>query len=258
MTDAPVRFLQLSHRNCGEVALMMSLAGHPAIRMRAELMHRSDGERARIAGPDAAPYQLGEDGAAYVKAHGFAVGSQRRAKAAGFMMFYDSARLDHSMITAWDALIEDTDIRIVHVTRRDLLAWQVAEGVVARTPAWLNPFKPDPGYDVEPFSATFHQFRGAFDQVSAEKLWARRAFARHQVLELEYETDIVGDLGGAVRRVCDFVGVDPAPMGFRIQPLAPRRPKSPAEQLVNFAELREAFELTPYEDLFHGVSGEAA
>ena len=250
MTERAVRFVLLSHHYCGEAVLQSCLAGHPRVKMYGELFHPSESCREDNAGPGNAPYRIGEDGRAYLAGHGFRLRANSAARAVGFAMAYGDARVDRFIATAWDFLIENQDIRVLHLTRSNLLMAHLASEVAERIPGWLDPFDPRQSHEVEPFSLPGSACREALDRLITLQMWGRQAFAGHPFLELDYEKDIIGDFRGAMLRACKFIGVDPTDPRFEIPSPTPRPQKSPAEQLINFAELQEDFRCSPYEAEF--------
>ena len=248
MTQRPVRFVLLSHHHSGEEVLRRGLAQHPQVRMYGELFHASPDERQRAVGPDGARYELGDEGSAYLQRTLSGPGGCELA--VGFVMAYANARADRFMLTAWDYLIQDTDIRVLHLTRRNLLEYQVAMEVAHRTEGWFDPLDHDVAYQVEPFSLPTGACRQEFDRLVTLGLWVKQAFARHRVLNIEYEQDIVANPRRALSRICNFIGVDPAAPQVKSWTPSPRPGPNPAKQLINFEELREDFRYTPYESLF--------
>ncbi len=250
MTDRPVRFIVLSHYLCGAGLLLSGLDQRPGVKAFGEPLNASEDARRMCSGHELAAFRLGDDGAAYLDRQLFGSEAARAAGTVGCLMAYGDARADRSMHSAWTYLIEDPDIRVIHLTRRNRLEHLVEMTAVERVQGWLDPSARTPDYALAPFSLSSYACQEEFDRQVAHQLWARRAFAGHPLLELEFERDIRGDFRDALVRVCRFLDVDPPGLG---QPVGAYRPQirvSPQQLVVNYQELKEHFRYTLYQDLF--------
>jgi hypothetical protein len=169
-------------------------------------------------------------------------------RACGFKLFYDQARFDASIRTAWDYLLSH-DIRVIHLVRRNLLYALISLEVARRTDEWHRlveqgkaSFSSIPPFDLEVTAC--HQY---FDNMTAYRIWATQALARHDVLYLEYEKDVCADFPATMARIFDFLGVSRQ----HCRPgLLKQQTRTAREQLTNFAQLHSYFRHTLYDSFF--------
>ena len=248
----PTRFVVLCHARTGSNLICGSLSEHPQIRMLGEIFHPTEEQRRQNAGHDGNPgrhYRDGEDGARYLAREVYGASSEPDIRAAGFKMFYDYARWEVPMRTAWDYLLADHDIRFLLLTRRNLLECLVSHEVALRTDRWRVPAgEPAPTkIDLAPFPLDAERCHAYFDRILTWRTWAAEALRSHPVLSLEYESDLDAHFPATMSRVFEFLDVAPA----AAEPQTARqRTKSPAQQLSNFDELRSHFRHTPYTEFF--------
>ena len=246
----PARFILLAHPRSGSNLVAYSLAAHSQVAMLSEVLSQWPHVRQRCAnGPrHSAAYEEGTDGARFLDQKVFLHDGPRGVRYCGFKIFYDHARFDPDVKTAWNYILENRDIRIIHLRRRNLLASKVSLDVALLTGQWVveNTGKGAPKF-VAPFAADPADYEFHFNQLHAFQTWADRVFVHHQVMELEYERDLFAEFPATMSRVFDFLGLAAETPQMRIQKQSSR---SPSEQLTNFTELREHFRHTIYEPFF--------
>ncbi len=250
MTDRQVRFIVLSHYLCGAGLLLSGLDQRPGVKAFGEPLNASEDARRMCSGHELAGFRLGEDGAGYLDQQLFGSEAGRAARTVGCLMAYGDARADRSMHSAWTYLIENADIRVIHLTRRNRLEHLVEMTAVERVQGWLDPSTRAPDHALEPFSLSSYACQEEFDRQVAHQLWARRAFSSHPLLELEFERDIRGDFRDALVRTCRFLDVDPPELGHPVGAYRPQIRVSPELLILNYQELKEHFQYTLYQDLF--------
>lgn len=245
----PTRFVLLGQARSGSNLVMHSLMEHPEITMLAEAL--SEEPRARIPLPESkvqAQYEVGEDGARFLDRRVFPRVLPAGVHACGMKLFYEHARWDREVATAWDYLLSERSIRIVHLVRRDLLACRVSLEVAFRSRQWILPVDSDEARaEVPSFALGMDDLQGFFDDAVRWQGWVDEAFTRHPVLSIEYERDVCGRFLQTMAAIHGFLDVAPAPVEPR---LLRQRTRSPREQLSNFAEAREHFRQTPYARFF--------
>lgn len=250
----PARFILLAHARSGSNLVAYSLAAHSQVAMLSEVLSQWPNVRQRCAkGPrHSASYEDGADGARFLDEKVFLHHAPRGVQHCGFKIFYDHARFTPAVKTAWDYILENRDIRIVHLKRRDFLASKVSLDVALKTGQWLLENNHDGArHLVPPFTADPADYEYHFNQLHAAQSWAAGAFAHHNVMEIEYERDLFDAFPATMARVFAFLGLDPETPQIRLQKQASH---SPAEQLTNFAELREHFRHSIYEQFFQEPS----
>jgi LPS sulfotransferase NodH len=237
----PLRFLILCHERTGSNLLVDSLDEHRQIACFAELFNDNPDRKEFAQAFDGDYYREGADPVDLLKR---SVYVDRDLSAVGFKIFYTQARLGAAK-SIWPYLISETDIRIIHLTRRNLLdvflsyklaaatnVWQVTIGQEAPKPP---PIKLDPAEAME-----------YFNRIQAHRRWAEEHFAAHGSIDIEYD-DLAMDYDAVLRSIFGFLGVANATPRMRTNRMA-RRPAH--EQIKNYMELHARFAGTIYEEYF--------
>jgi LPS sulfotransferase NodH len=107
------------------------------------------------------------------------------------------------------SIARDTDIKIISLKRRDLLAQFISHEVSRRTGVHLVVKEPMP--TVEPFSVSPRQVLDYFTETQRRHKRADEAYRNHRQIQVYYE-DLVQQDGASRSAVLDFLGVSPAPM----------------------------------------------
>lgn len=251
----PLRFILLAHPRSGSNLVSYSLAAHSQIAMLSEVLSQWPNVRTRCAkGPrHSAWYEEGADGATFLDQKVFLQQAPRGIRACGVKIFYDHARFDPLVKTAWDYLLNDREIRVIHLQRKNYLDCKISLDVALQTGQWLLENREEGKRAVvPPFAADPDDYEFYFNQLHAAQTWASRAFTHHAVLSLEYERDLLDAFPETMARVFDFLGLAGEVPESRLLKQA-GRPAS--TQLSNFDELREHFRHTLYEPFFDSGSG---
>jgi LPS sulfotransferase NodH len=166
-----------------------------------------------------------------------------RLKAIGFKMFYYHAT-EGSWEPVWPWLEAQTELRVLHIKRRNILKTHLSREKAQVTNSWVNQTgqaeKPvSIPLDYEALKADFEQTRAYEDEFDGR-------FAHHPLHELIYE-ELAADYAGAMGPVQAFLGVEPEPVAPSIykqssQPLS--------EAITNYDELKARFRGTEWELFF--------
>lgn len=259
-----INFILLGFARTGSTLLALSMAGHPNVHMSEELFNDYEDERRRAFGTGCRSaqcdlsdsevaredrfYRTGEDGAKFLREEIFHKAYSEEIKALGFKIFYNQARQDQNAEKVWDYLIDDTDIRVVHLVRDNLLENWLSLQVAFETNEWARWTGTKAKKVVlPPFSLDAKDCESYFDEITNSLKWARMKFADHKVLEIEYEADLCAQFVSTLNRVHDFLGV---PRRHLKVPLKKQAQRKPCEQISNYEELKRHFRHTPYEGFF--------
>jgi hypothetical protein len=211
-----------------------------------EVFHESQDDRAEFFCVRGQFYRDGEDGAEFLREAVFG-GSPQNVRAVGFKLMYYQARENESSLRAWEMLRGDTEIRVVHLCRWNLLECFCSHEVAYRSQQWYLPVGGEQRIDVPPFSIEPRRFIGFCESVLSWRTWAKRAFAEHRIIEVQYERDLCHDFSEAIARIQGF-------LGLRTLSLRPRIRKQAVmplnKQVSNFVELRAACRHTVGEEFF--------
>lgn len=253
-----IRFILLSNGRTGSILLQQGIGEHPSIRAFGELFHNDEQERLRAFlelneefGSDRAEssyYIDGEDGAEYLREGVFHERPWKDILAVGYRMFYAHAREIPNSSTAWDYLIDNTSIHVIHLTRRNLVENWLSLKIAMITKEWTwSKMSNHKRTVLPPLKMNPEQCEIYCNQVMAHREWARKVFRNHPILELEYEKDLCGRFKDSVKDVYDFLGLSPGPTR---QLLDKQAQLKPSEQLANYYEFKQYFAHTIYADFF--------
>jgi hypothetical protein len=248
-----IQFVQLGHPRSGSSLLLESIIQHPDVNIFGEVFHQNPIERLRYfrAGRSRSEwYQDGFHGGEFLRHHVFYDQDQEdhTILASGFKLFYEHARSDSAARTAWDYVINDRTIKIIHLVRRNLLECLVSLEVAKRSGEWIQRLGVEftPAL-VDAFFIDVDRCHRFFDGLTCWRLWATQAFARHAVLDLCYEADLCGDFGETMERVFAFLSVEP----YNACPAIVKQRRLPTQhQVTNYNELKDHFRHTAYHGFF--------
>lgn len=164
-------------------------------------------------------------------------------RAMGFKIFYYHAR-ESSFSAVWDYLQTETDIRVLHIKRRNILAQYLSLQRAHLTNQWSGGDSAGPAV---PLSLSAEDCRRHFLWVRTKEAETDAFFARQPLLEIEYEA-LVADTTGQMGKVQDFLGLDrqdvtPGTRQQRSRPLS--------AEIANYDELKAGFAGTEWASFFH-------
>jgi hypothetical protein len=253
-----VRFILLGYGRTGSNLIIRNLAEHPSVRMFGELFHDSEQERERAFhalnetfGAERAErqfYREGADGAEYLREGVFYERPWNDILAVGFKMFYAHARGDANAGTAWDYLIGNEDIRVIHLSRANLLESWLSLRIASITREWVW-YADSAGKRtvLPPLTLDPTECETYCNQVLAHRQWATESFRNHPTLDIEYEADIIHRFQDTMDGIHDFLGVARRPARQILEKQAKRKPR---EQILNYKDFEEHFRHTLYESFF--------
>ena len=275
-----VRFIVLGDARTGSYMLAQALDSHPNITCFSELFYSQlDYVDFNVAGYDNNNPEdrvlRDQDFERFLRERIFC---QRPAdtRAVGFKLLYAHVWGFSGLL---ERLVEDTNIRVLHLRRRNLLrllvstklaeasgVWRVDRGL---TPAqlleqrtWLRALR-RPGHAVSALrrwlrpaasppagrkavTLSVQECQGFFFRAQHEVAHFTRLFEQHPTLSMWYE-EMLSDRGSAFNDVQSFLEVPPA----RLTVTLARQNPEPLEELVdNYDELRAAFRDTPFAAFF--------
>src|SRR5215210_3914678 len=194
-----VRFILLGQGRSGSSLIMESLAEHPEVRIGGELFHCEEEPRRHafrllnggepVDNQESRHYRAGADAAQFLEHNVFR--PRPSARAVGFKMFYVHARRNANEKQAWNHLLINNDIRVIHLIRAHMLESYISLRVAFMTGEWERqksstaPRAEAPMLKLEPKVCEAH-----FNQELAWRQWARQSFRLHPFLEIEYEKDV--------------------------------------------------------------------
>jgi len=251
-----VRFILLAHGRCGSSLIMESLAEHPEVRIGGELFHCEEEARRRafrtlngtesVGRHESRHYRSGTNAAQFLEHEVFH--ERPGVRAVGFKMFYVHARSNENEKEAWNYLLTNNDIAVIHLIRTNMLESYISLRIASITGEWERfkdssaPRVEAPTLELEPKVCEAH-----FNQELAWRQWARESFRHHPFLEIEYDKDVCTRFQAVMKKIQAFLEVAPRPAR---QLLEKQSRRSAREAIVNFDELKNYFQHTLYEEFF--------
>jgi LPS sulfotransferase NodH len=168
----------------------------------------------------------------------------RSVRAVGFKLFYYHAQ-EPPFSDVWQRMIADSEIRIIHLMRGNILAQFLSLKLAHRSDVWsmtrATAGKAEP-IRLDPDGCARH-----FAEVRRYERECEQKFAAHPLLRVHYE-DLVRAQDREMERVLEFLGITPE-SGSRTKLVRQRTVPLP-EAIENFAELREVFHDTEWAGFF--------
>jgi len=258
------RFIILSGPRTGSNLLAELLNSHPDVRCFRELFNTEPTIDYGVAGYDgrnAADIALRAHAAPSFLAKRVFSSPDTGAKAIGFKFHYQHS-LFHEGIT--EALAADGELRIVHLSRRNLLRQYVSHCTAERTDEWTRrkatsssvirnawrrlrrtrkrPAAPSRLRLVPEETESYF-----WKQIVSADRFGNQVFAGHPRLELTYE-DLDRDRVATMHPVWGFLGV--SPYDEANSSLTKQNPRPLREVIVNYDALKERFATGPFASFF--------
>jgi LPS sulfotransferase NodH len=157
---------------------------------------------------------------------------------------YEWPTLQKRFRAAWDFLIDERSLAVIHLKRRNMLNTLISLKTAFMTRQWwslTSGTQPTTTVHLDP-----EECRRYFDGLDASAAEADQAFSEHRRLEILYE-DLVEHQHETLQRVFDFLRVPYQPVSTRMrkQITAP-----PSEIVDNFSQLKECFQNTRWAIFF--------
>ena len=262
-----VRFVLLAHARSGSNLMCCGLYKHNNVHMFSELFNESEDERQRSyrasfqdceVGSKPHPsvnvnvdhrYSDDQDGAEFLRNSVFYRHAQSPV-AIGFKMFFHQARTSANARKAWQYLACDNDVKVIHLTRRNLVESWVSLRLAFQTGKWIYRADADETATAPAPELLYLkpiQFLNYSRQVIAGQRWVRFHFRNHPMLEVEYKEDLCERFDETMNRIQDFLEVPRQPSKQMLRKQAQRKP---SEQIGNYEELKAHFAHTPFAPWF--------
>jgi len=164
-------------------------------------------------------------------------------KAVGFKLFYYQARVPPQSFV-WDYLVKQSEVRILHIKRRNVLRQYVSLQLAHKTNIWSS---------IHPLIQDYQCIQLDVAACRNHFAWVRRTeedcetmFKNHEVRSVYYE-DLARDSNQEMEAVQRFLGLRYETLSARTV----RQQTRPLSQVIsNYAELREACIGTEWEKFF--------
>jgi LPS sulfotransferase NodH len=274
-----VKFILLNHPRSGSTLMTAALMQHPSIKMFGEVFSNDKDDRRtaflpfdEIFGfkekdlPDGALTTEGTrrsvklarflvkdyygdsmDGATFLQEKIFQTPPQEECLAVGFRIFYDHARGSTNALKVWDYLLDNKDVHVIHLRRRNLLEAYLSFHIASLTEKWAQRIwearsSQPPQVTLEP-----HACQVFFEKTIGYQDHLLKAFAEHPLLALEYERDIYLQFHDTMEKIQSFLQVPYQTLQAVLQKQAHYTIQ---DKISNYKELKTYFQATPYKPTF--------
>ena len=237
-----VRFVCVGYARTGSTLLMRSLNNHSRIVGFGEIVKNVDRYPHHYHELENSAALFERDPVAFLRTKVFRAYPPAVA-AVGFKIFYHHAPRDTAWgRQVWDYLLEQPELRVLHLRRRNALKTLLSEKQAGETEEWI---KYSNGQD-KPVHIAPDEAAAFFARLAAWEAEVETLFAAQPRCEIIYE-QLTRDLPGELARIQHFLGVPHEP----VSPGTEKRPRRTlAAQIDNYAELKEQFRATPWADYF--------
>ena len=167
----------------------------------------------------------------------------RGQQAVGFKIFYYHAR-EAPYSAVWDYLARHSNIRVLHIKRRNILAQYLSLQLAHKTNVWstIHPV----ARETQPVRLEIEDCRKHFAWVRSLEEEADAFFAGHEMLQVVYE-DLLADQTAEMSKVQEFLGLREQRLSART---VRQRTVPLPRAIANYGALKEAFSGTDWEDFF--------
>ena len=273
MEIAQTNFILLGYPRCGSTLLSLALGSHRHVRMFLELFHHDPYTRRKFYRADKLDvgsegqmrirknlryYRAGEKGDQFLNDAVFYSRQCVKPLAVGFKFFYNHAREDENMKTAWDFVIQNKDVRVINLVRKNLLEAKLSRERAKLTGQWTKHIGDARQWtkqteveglpsDASPIFLDPHDCEQFFNRVLAYRAWAACAFSDHPFLEITYENHLCNRLQDTMLTLQGFLSIPACDTKI----LTEKQSTLPTElQIVNYSELRQYFRHTIHQTYF--------
>jgi hypothetical protein len=148
---------------------------------------------------------------------------------------YSSEQLEHQFDKLWSFYKEDKELKVIHLTRRNLLKTFVSLKRAFITDEWISiKDSKKENFKIRIEKAELESY---FYRMTGFKSYYNDFFSEHQVLNLEYE-DLVSNKEETIANVLDFLGLEPVKL---TSILKKQNNSSLQDNVENYEELKRQF-----------------
>jgi LPS sulfotransferase NodH len=144
----------------------------------------------------------------------------------------------------WPYLRERTDIKIIHLKRRNLLQTHLSRKRAALTDKWVN--TSGRADSQAPVTLDYEECLKDFVQTKAWEEESERYFPHHSMLQVHYE-GLASDYAAEARTIQDFLEVQPE----TVKPTTFQQTRQPLRSMIaNYDDLKRQFRGTVWQEFF--------
>lgn len=246
-----VRFLIVCPARTGSTMLAWYLRDHPDVCMHGEVFAPKgpvalDGLEASLGEPLEEALRAVRDREPVRFLHDVVFVAADRC-AVGFKFKYEELSL-RRWAKVRRALADDTDLRVIHLSRENLLGRYLSQFIATQVTHVFNLTSPNGRADVPPVVLDRDDCLADFQRIEAREHEFRALFARHPTIDVKYE-ELVASPERSLAQIQDFLGLELRTLRSKTERLETR---SLTEAIVNHDDLERSFAGTKYERFFAG------
>ncbi len=209
----------LGRQRTGSSLLMMLLHDHPKIDMRGEVFRLLEGRSCRTVWEELFSKKL------------------PWIQYAGFKLFYNHPD-DSEDREVWEILSANTDVKIIHIKRENILRVYVSKLIAIKTGSWnsMQEGEKKEVLDKRVKVDVEHCLEALRESKALEAQYGKTRFPNHQYLELSYE-ELIQSREDQISRIYSFLGIENNKMKESNFNLKRQNPESLKELILNYDEL---------------------
>ena len=231
------RFIVLCRSRTGSNLLVNSLKKHPQIHIFGEIFRGGVGDDVKAAVKESAEQYLENT----IFKH-----YDRSVRAVGFKIFYQHPVWDSSG-NVWRYLQALERLKVIHLTRRNILRTMVSQRIAMKTDVWKEADLKHAGSGIDKrVTLSKEDCEEFFEKTRSWERDGDERFSGREILHLDYE-DLCSDFESQMQRVLQFLDVAPADL----RPQTRRQnPEALRDLIANYEQLRSEFSGSPWGGFF--------
>jgi len=168
-------------------------------------------------------------------------------KVVGFKYFYEYS-LNESKLKTLIQLIENYQIKVIKIHRKNYLRTYVSLRIAQQTQAWSSTAKVEVNLNSKQISLSKEECIQAFQDYKNQEYITNEIFQKYNVATIEIDyNDLDQYPDREMNKVQTFLGVEPQTVASLLKR---QNPESVKELILNYDELKSAFKNTDYEIFF--------
>ena len=224
------KFILVSHARSGSNLLLSTLNSHPDIVAEPEIF---------------AGHNRNKEEDFYPILNNLFCERPQNVKAVGCKIFYYHLNKDE-----WQELSKITDLKVIHLIRKNKLSMITSMKVAFKTDQWgIKNESERIDVSKKQIHINNEALRDSFVQIDSWQSETNNLFKNHQIKEVFYE-DFVDNFKESINEIYDFMGL-PKVSDKNIRIKHKKQNPEPLNQLIkNYSELKQSFENTPWQHYF--------
>lgn len=219
------KFIVITRSRTGSNLLMSFLDSHPEIIAKGEVFNR-----------------LNEKTTESVWSK-FFTKKPKEIKYAGFKIFYYHP-MDCENREVWNIIGNNKSIKLIHLTRKNILKTVISREIAAKTDVWTNKDKHRIDLKDKQISVSIEECMNEIQKTKEYEEKTRNDFKNHALMELTYE-DLVENNQKLMNEVFRFLGVEATSVNSNYKK---QNNEELRDLILNYSELSESLQNTKWVD----------